>query len=349
LAALAALSFAGEKKGEAEAPKGGKPTIAVAVLDFEAKMPGSPKLGQEIADTLTAILSGEPGFALVERATLRQSLQEHELNLSGLVKSQQAVKIGKLIGARILVTGRAFALGKQLLVMAKVIGTETGLVEGVLVKGKAEADIGGLVLQLGEKLAEKLRKSGPKLVAQDDAARDPLPALKAQLAKKKLPVVAVIIKEEHVAPVRIEIVDPAVETEVKLLLRQCGFKIQDVKQNELADWARNQKKEDPGTWPRGLSEVDFVITGEAFSEFAARIGNLRSCLARAEVNMISRKDGKIVAADRATTRAVDLAENVAGKTALQKAGRALAMRMLRYFAKSLPDADRAAAPKKGRE
>jgi len=310
--------------------------ITVAILDFNAKSPEAPELGDQISEALTAILSGEPGFTLVDRSTLTRTLQEHELNLSGVVNTEQAIKIGKIIGARILITGRSFPLGKKVFITAKLIGTETSLVEGVLVKGDNGTDIGELVIELAERLGDKLRTAGPKLVADDNALKDPVPGLKKELAKLKLPTVAVIVTEEHMsrqaAPRRP--LDPAVETEVKLLLRKCGFEVMDVKENELADWAKLIKKNDVESWPRGLQGVDVVITGEAFSEFAARIGNLVSCSARAEVNLISRKDGKIVLADRQTCRAVDLSENIAGKNALQKAGRKIGIRILEHFAKT---------------
>src|SRR5689334_17065353 len=66
--------------------------ISVAILEFEAKDPGNPDLGKQISETLTAVLSGEPGITLVERATLARTLQEQELNLTGLVDTDKAVK-----------------------------------------------------------------------------------------------------------------------------------------------------------------------------------------------------------------------------------------------------------------
>jgi hypothetical protein len=51
---------------------------------------------------------------------------------------------------------------------------------------------------------------------------------------------------------------------------------------------------------------------------------------------MDRKTGKVFLSDRQTARAVDLAENTAGKTALQKAGHALGLRILGYFADTLP-------------
>src|ERR1700722_189005 len=105
-----------------------KPTgLTVAGLDFTASDPSNPKLGVEIAAALTAVLAGEPGLTLVDRQTLAQTLKEHELNLTGAaasdpsVKNEQNLKIGKLVGAKILVSGRAFKLGKDLFITAKMV------------------------------------------------------------------------------------------------------------------------------------------------------------------------------------------------------------------------------------
>ena len=241
-----------------------------------------------------------------------------------------------------MVAGRAFRLGKQTFITAKLIGTETSLVDGVIVKGKVDADMADLVMELAVKVGERLRKSGPKLVAAPDAGKDPLPGLKKRLAAiEDRPVVAVIVTERHIrpAPAR-RVIDPAVETEIKLLLRQCGFDVQDVKENELADWARDIKNNEIDAWPRSVADADIIITGEGFSEFASRIGNLVSCSARAEINLIRRVDGKVALANRVTTRAVDLSEHIAGKKALQKAGRKLGVATLKHLAKTLPPAEK---------
>ena len=315
--------------------------LTVAVLDFEANDPANPDFGKQIAEVVSVILSGEPGFKLVNRTALTRVLQEQELMLTGLVDTDQAVKVGKLVGARIMVAGRAFRLGKQTFITAKLIGTETSLVDGVIVKGKVDADMADLVMELAVKVGQRLRKSGPKLVAEPDAGRDPLPELKRRLATiDDRPVVAVIVTERHIrpAPAR-RVIDPAVETEIKLLLRTCGFIVQDVKENELADWARDIKDNETSAWPRSVADADIIITGEAFSEFASRIGNLVSCSARAEINLIRRVDGQVALANRVTTRSVDLSEHIAGKKALQKAGRKLGLVILKHLAKTLAPAE----------
>ena len=344
LAAAADPAEKGETKSDKSPAAASKKTgLTVAVLDFTASDPANANMGAEIGAALSAMLSGESGITLVERESLMQTLREHELNLTGLVNDEQAVKVGKLVGAKIMVTGRAFRLGKDLFITAKLIGTETSLVEGVMVKDVSTADMSELVIQLSKKVAGKLRQVGPKLVAGDDVA-DPVPALKKKLAKLRKPVVAVIIREQHLSSPQIivvqQVIDPAVATEITKLLTECGFTVQDVPENDLTEFASGWTANDVSNWPRGLAKVDVLIAGEAFSEFAARIGNIVTCSARAEVNLVDRKDGKIVLADRVTTRAADLSENIAGKKALQSCGRAMAIRLLEHFAKTLPADDK---------
>lgn len=295
--------------------------VSVAVLDFASTTPGNPDLGGQIAEVLAASLSGESGFQLVDRSALTRILQEHELNATGLVAPEQATKIGKLVGARILVTGKAFALDKQIFITAKLIGTETSLLEPVIVKGGKDADTAALIMELSQKVAEKLRTAGPKLVAADEALTDPLPSLKARLAGRKLPKVSVAVTEQHVGAVQAARVDPAVETEVKNVLIAAGFTVVEGSERDL-----------------DKAGVDVAVTGEAFSEFNARIGNLVSCSARVELKAADRRDNRVLFSNRATTRAVDLAENTAGKTALQKAGHELGLRLLQHFADTLPPA-----------
>jgi hypothetical protein len=297
-----------------------QPAITVAILDFDANTPSAPDLGKQIGEALTAILTGESGFQLVDRASMHRTLEEHQLGLTGLVNPDQAAQIGKLVGAKILVVGKCFPLDKQIFVTAKIIGTETSLVEGILVKGNKDAETGTLVAELSQKLADRLRTSGPKLVAPANNGPDPLTAIQEQLRGKALPKVGIAVTERHVSSPERPI-DPAVDTELKMILNDAGFTV-------IIGDAKD--------WQSAGCEVE--VTGESFSEAATRIGNIVSCSARAEVKLVNRKDNKLLKNFHATARAADLSEQIAAKTALQKAGHAIGIQILEYYAKNGPAA-----------
>ena len=92
-----------------------------------------------------------------------------------------------------------------------------------------------------------------------------------------------------------------------MLLKECGFSLVDAK---------------------SAIKPDIEIIGEAFSERGLRKGNLIGCRARVEVKVRRVSDGVILRADRQVGVAVDLAEHVAAKSALQSAARELAMRVI---------------------
>jgi len=334
--AIAADSVAANAKNAATVPPAKSTGLTVAVLDFTASDPSNPKLGAEIAAALTAVLAGEPGLTLVDRQTLSQTLKEHELNLTGVATSEQSVKIGKLVGAKILVSGRAFKLGNDLFITAKMVGTETSLLEGVMVRDASSADMGNLVMQLAEKVVGKIHTSGAKITAAP-LELDPVPELKKNLAPRRKPIVAVLIVERHQPlasgkpPAASVAIDAAAETEVKGLLIECGFEVIDVPHDDHAAFGKTWTAGDTAHWPAKLEKVEYLVTGQAFSELAARIGNIVSCSARVDVSVVHRADGKLFLAESANARAADLSEAIAAKKALQSGGRIEGIRILQKF------------------
>jgi hypothetical protein len=114
------------------------------------------------------------------------------------------------------------------------------------------------------------------------------------------------VEERHVGQATI---DPAAETELALYCTELGFKVIDPDEGDKDD-------------------ADVLLIGEGFSEFAARHGNLISVKSRLEVKAVERKTGRVLAIDRQVTVAVDLTEQIAGKTALQDAAANIADRLL---------------------
>jgi hypothetical protein len=317
--------------------------VSLAVLDYEGGLPGNPQLGRQIAEILAVRLSMDDALSVVERAKLGEIMTEHKLTLAGVVSAESAAQVGKLAGAKLLVMGKVFPVDKKLMLVTKIVGVETGQLKGTLREVDMTKPLSDAIALLSDDVAGVIHKDAAKLLPKDVALSDPLVKLRQELARRKdklprLPQIAVVIPEAHRTA---RVLDPAVETEIKKSLVSCGITVVDTGDNALADWARQMVKadKDKPAWPPALDQADYVIVGEAFSEFALRTGDLVSCAARAEINLIDRKTGRIVLADRETQRAVDLAEAIAGKTALQKAGHKLAVRVLAKLVEILPAGD----------
>lgn len=277
--------------------------LTVAVFDFDARDDGMRDAGRNVATLIAANLSADPHIITVERAELEKILGEQELGLSGTVSPDTAAKVGHLTGAKVLVTGRVFRADKELLMVAKIIGTETSRVYGELVKGGAQTSISDLSTDLAKKIAATVTEKGDSLVAKVETRAERINHLKSKLNGKKLPSVSVKVSERHFGQ---PVIDPAAEMELGLILQQCGFKLVD---------------------DHSTNAPDVQITGDAFSAYGMRKGNLISCKARVELKARNRQ-GEVLAEDRQTAVAVDIAEQTAAKTALQNAALGLAERLV---------------------
>jgi TolB-like protein len=286
----------------------------VAILPFRERGQEVKGLGGQACDLLLANLAKEPTIWLVEREDLNKAIGEQELNLAGIVNPESAIKIGHITGAKILVTGSVFQAGNSLYLVAKVMGSETTRVLGASAKGPLNDGVDPLAAQVADDIVKLLQDKSSELVAATVEKGDRIKSLKEKLGTAKRPVVTVNLTEQHFANRNNErhphrLFDPAAETEMIFFCTETGFQVLDARQG-------NQ------------SQAKILISGEAISEFATRRGNLISVRARLEVKAVDRASGKVVAIDRQTCIAVDLAEQVAAKAALQEASAAIAERLL---------------------
>ena len=249
-------------------------------------------------------LSAEPQIITVERAELEKVLGEQELGLSGTVNPDSAAKIGQLTGAKVLVTGRVFKADDQTVIVAKIIGTETSRVKGEIVQGGSSAKLVDLSSDLAKKIATDISENSDTLVARVETREERITKIKQALVGKKLPVVSVKIGEQHFGR---PVIDPAAQTELSVILQQCGFKLAD-----------NGSTNKPA----------IEITGDAFSAYGMQKGNLISCKSRIEIKVRDVVTGNILVVDRQTSVGVDIAEQTAAKTALENAADELAERVI---------------------
>ncbi len=280
--------------------------FSVAVLPFAADEEQYGELGRDLQSLLTAHLSSDAKIILVERAELDTALSETELGISGTVDPETAAKIGYITGAQILVTGRAFSVQKELVAVAKIIGTETSRVYGETATMPLRGSAVEMSIGLAEKITNTINTRGDTLIATHVPKADVVTGLRPLVDGKTLPSVSVSISEVSLNQ---EVPDPAAETEIAFILQQLGFRLIDPEaSNELAD---------------------VEISGEAFSEFGLRKGNLVSTKARIEIKAVDRSAGEVLLVDRETAVAVDLSPEIAGKNALAKGASQLAVRLVR--------------------
>ncbi len=290
--------------------------VSVGVFDFETTESGIDNLGPKIADMVTAYLSANPNLKTVERAEIKKILAEMGLSKTGIVDEAQAVQVGRVIGAKILVTGRAFPIDGELVIVSKIIGTETTRVFGDVVKGPLTEKLTALIDQIADKITKTIEDKRAELLPEPLPQEDRIALLREKMKGKKLPLISVGIREEHIDR---RVIDPAAETEMIYILQKCGFEVVQQGDEVLSDWARSYLEDSTIKPPQLTKRVDVILIGEAFSEFAARTGSLITSKARVEIRAIDTSTARILAIGRKTETAVDLAEGIAAKTALKNA------------------------------
>jgi TolB-like protein len=167
-----------------------RPTVAV--LPFTNSAIGASNvelapLSQGIADLLLTELAQNTGIRVVERANILNLLREQDLARDGRVDEATAAKVGKLLGAKHMVTGTFITNNRGTMVLTlKSIDSETGVVEWTHTgTGKTEEFL-DLVSKVGS-----AANTGLKLPALTAQARQTSEARTEE--RKKVPFQAVMM------------------------------------------------------------------------------------------------------------------------------------------------------------
>ena len=133
--------------------------LTLAVFDFQSPEEGIRELGPKVSALVGANLSTDSRLLTVERAELDKALSEMELGLSGTVAADTAAKVGHLTGAKVLVTGRVMKSERETIVVAKIIGTETGRVFGAKVVLPPAGSLDAAATELAKSIADTTAKT----------------------------------------------------------------------------------------------------------------------------------------------------------------------------------------------
>ncbi len=97
-----------------------------AVVGFSTP-DGKPfTLGKIFSEKLTTHLVQLKGVRMIDRSALQKILSEQQLSETGIIEQKGATEIGKLLGARFLITGTMAPVGESISINAKMIDTTSG-------------------------------------------------------------------------------------------------------------------------------------------------------------------------------------------------------------------------------
>ena len=274
------------------------PTVAVLPFESRDRQAASTDMGKSVAELLNIALMESGNADMVERAELDAALNELQLSAVGLTSKESQVKLGRFIGAKILITGSLFKSGSKNFVIAKIIGTETSRVLGASASGPE--DFTSLVPMLAPKVSAILEKQSAKLLPKEQNKETVLSQLK-KVVQGKQRKVFVKVKED----IAVSVPDPAAETELKKLLLALDFQVVNTR-----------------------NEADFAVIGEAIAANAGNFRQFTSAAARLEL-AIYNKDKKLLATGAAR-------ETLAGGTYIIAAKEAIAQTALKLAGEFFP-------------
>ena len=269
----------------------GKPqsALTVAIYGFTDADKNSGGYGSKVTTLLTADLTVETNLVMVERADLKKALGEQALGNSGMVSSATAARIGQITGAKVLVSGQVIRTGKNhLIVVANIIGTETGRLFAAKAEGATE-DLMDLTSDLSGKIAQKIRDQAANFVTESKSHEDYLDRIAKSVTGTNRPTVSVNIHW----PQGISASCTAANTEMGVILQKAGFVVVD---------EHSERK------------PDVEITGLIQHDERPRRGQLFSWHAVVDVKVQERRTGKIIAFDHQTADAVDVGKIAARKS-----------------------------------
>jgi hypothetical protein len=97
-----------------------------AMASFALRDGSEPPLVSYLNQSAITVLAGNPRIRLVERERLDLIRSEHAFQNVELLDADAAIRLGRLLGARYIITGQIIPMSAQVIVFGRVINVETG-------------------------------------------------------------------------------------------------------------------------------------------------------------------------------------------------------------------------------
>ena len=108
------------------APSYAEKRLAVLPFDVPESRPDMKQFGIGITDTINIALSGIHDFIMIDRSQFENILKEQAFQQSGMTDPEKITKLGRLVGAEILIVGSIQTDGLSYRITARLTEVETG-------------------------------------------------------------------------------------------------------------------------------------------------------------------------------------------------------------------------------
>ncbi len=142
----------------------------IAVLDFalQGEEQETKDMGKIVAEWLITGLVQAGRFDVIERSLLEKVLKEQELPMYGIVDAKGAAQTGRIVGAKVVITGSVMKLRQFTEVTARLINVEDGsIIAAEKVKSESAVKLEDLVSQMVGKIVQDFPLEG-YIVARGD-------------------------------------------------------------------------------------------------------------------------------------------------------------------------------------
>lgn len=127
----------------------------VAVLDFQLQGQGfeTGDMGKIVAEWLITAFVKDGRFDVIERNLLEKILNEQKLSTSGLIDANSASKIGRILGAKAIISGSVIRIQNTIEVNARIINVQDGsIVAAESVSSSGNGRLHPLVVRMADKI-----------------------------------------------------------------------------------------------------------------------------------------------------------------------------------------------------